>query len=117
MVIVGLSILLFFLLIMDYFETMERIAEREALGKLLGKILNRLNMNFFIERGIKFKCSVHGTWIEMHLLNDFWPGADSVESLGEFKGMGENSSLAPSTYYNYSLQKRVTKFDDGQSQA
>lgn len=77
---------------------MAKLEEREELGFTLGKILAKLNENFFSERGIKFRTGRHGTWIEMHIKDDAWAkesmgtvGAQDLQDMETDSMNGENN--------------------------
>lgn len=65
-----------------YGTKLAKIDDREDLGRTLSIILNKLNQNFFAEKGIIFDAGPHGTWIEMRISDDAW-GEESVATTVE----------------------------------
>lgn len=64
-----------------YSTELAKVEEREELGFTLGKILAKLNENFFVEKGIIFRTGKHGTWVEMIIKEEAW-GKKSVGTEG-----------------------------------
>jgi len=73
------------------------MSDMDTLEKTIGTILVKLNMNFYEERGIKFRAGHHGTWVEMVIIDVFWGARDnSVGTIDDLEMHIEGNSLKPS---------------------
>lgn len=98
----------------------EKITDMDVLEKTISTILIKLNMNFFEERGIKFKAGHHGTWLEMRIIDVFWGARDnSVGTIDDIDLHNEDNSFKmnePGKKYNtlgnLKKNKKDKNFDD-----
>lgn len=84
----------------SYSTSVAKLEEREELAFTLGKILAKLNENFYSERGIHFRIGKHGTWIEMEIKDEAW--AKESVGTGGFEDFHEmqNDSLIVNNHKN-----------------